>query len=187
MGTRENCQKVSSGAQVIMAPSNFTAVKIKKEKITPIKAPRVDSLVSSTLQRVKAEKKSPKPVKAVQQEVKRLDNLAGHYSANAPSTQRDFKPKIKSEFRNGYARAAPYRGTYRRPQPSTMGWTPDRSLPCKLNCGRYFLNDEGMLDHIVAYHLRMNRNCSVKMAPIEVPEVDMFDKTIRLVNELNVT
>ena len=25
------------------------------------------------------------------------------------------------------------------------------------------------------------------MAPIEVPEVDMFDKTIRLVNELNVT
>ena len=60
---RENCQKASFGAQVIMAPSNFTAVKIKKEKITPIKAPRVDSLVSSTLQRVKAEKKSPKPVK----------------------------------------------------------------------------------------------------------------------------
>ena len=32
-------------------------------------------------------------------------------------------------------------------------------------------------------------HCShtVKMAPIEVPEVDMFDKTIRLVNKLNVT
>ena len=140
-----------------MAPSNFTAVKIKKEKITPIKPPRVDRLVEGALSRVKSEKKSPKPVKAVKQEIKRLDNLAGQYSANASAApERDFKPKIKSEFRN--PRHAPYYQPRRRgPPPSTLGMTPNRRLPCKLNCGRYFVDAEGMLHHIVDFHLQMNR------------------------------
>merc|ERR1712018_254693 len=105
----------------IMAPSNFTAVKIKKEKITPIKPPRVDRLVEGALSRVKSEKKSPKPVKAVKQEIKRLDNLAGQYSANASAApERDFKPKIKSEFRN--PRHAPYYQPRRRTTPQHTGY-----------------------------------------------------------------
>ena len=30
-------------------------------------------------------------------------------------------------------------------------------MPCKLGCPRFFLNEEGMLHHIVDFHLKMDR------------------------------
>ena len=34
---------------------------------------------------------------------------------------------------------------------------PGRQVPCKLGCTRFFRDREGMLHHIVDYHLKMDR------------------------------
>ena len=54
---------------------------------------------------------------------------------------------------------------------SAQGRTRNRHLQCKLGCPRFFLNEEGMLHHIVDFHLKMDRKWVVNtLASSNIPD-----------------